>query len=138
MPVLGRIVFVCLLCFGTVCLAADPQERPGLLKQVTPETKQRPAALEHLRLATEQLQAAGLKTEAEKLRELSLQIKQRMRQKQAELETQAKQLQQLVGTPAQILCRCCILELTPDAAEEFVAAVKPVNQVHLLSSYTVA
>lgn len=129
MPVLGRIVFACLLCFGTVCLAAEPQECPGLLKQVPPDTNQRPAALDHLRLATEQLQAAGLKTEAEKLRALSLQIKQRIRQKQSELETQAKQLQQLVGTPAQILCRCCILELTPDAAEEFAVAAKPVKQV---------
>lgn len=130
MSVYGRVAVACLFCLSTVCFAEDSPERPALLKQVAPEIKPQPTALEHLRLASEQLHAAGLKTEAAKLEELATQIRKRILKQQAELEAQAKRLRQVAGTPEQILCRCYILELSTAAAEEFEAnatAVSPLQ-----------
>ncbi|MCA9014785.1 MAG: hypothetical protein KDA77_05580 [Planctomycetaceae bacterium] len=130
MSVRGRVFFVCWLSFSTIGLSAEPKQSPALLKQAVPDTSLNQSALDHLRLAAEQLKAAGLNAEAEKLQEVSGQIRQRIRQKQAELEKQVKQLRRLAGTPDQILCRCAFLELTRDAAAEFAETAKPVSSTN--------
>ncbi|QDT43645.1 outer membrane porin HofQ [Gimesia alba] len=128
--------FALSLCFATISFGAEPKEcrPPQRLPQSAPEKSGNLSALDHLRIVWEQLEAAGLAEEAKKLRELSDQLNQRILRKRAELsrqmtalQQQSEQLRQLMGTPDKILCRCCILELSSEAAAEFAAAAEPVR-----------
>ena len=129
-------LFALSLCFATVSFGAEPKEGhpPQRLPQFAPEKSDNLSAMDHLRIAREQLEAAGLSEEAEKLKELSDQLNQRVIRKRAELsrqmtalQQQSEQLRRLMGTPDQILCRCCFLELSIEAAAEFAAAAEPVR-----------
>tara|TARA_R110002095_G_scaffold189660_1_gene167345 strand:- start:66826 stop:67728 length:903 start_codon:yes stop_codon:yes gene_type:complete len=121
---------------ATISLGAEPEEcpKPQRLTQSAPEKSRSLSALDHLRMAMEQLEAAGLSEEAVKLREVSGQLKQRIIREQVELsrqiltlQKQSKQLRRLTGSPNKILCRCFILELSSKAAAEFAAAAEPVR-----------
>ena len=123
--------FALSLYLATVSLGAEPQVRrpPQMLPQSAHEKSRNLSALDHLRVATEQLEAAGLAEEAVKLREVSDQLNRRVIRERAELsrqvtelQKQSEQLRQLTGRPDKILCRCCFLELSIKAAAEFEAA----------------
>jgi len=132
----SRLFFVLLLGLTTTGFGAEPQRFPlpqALPRPVIGQTDQ-PSALNHLRAAAEQLQAAGMVEEAAKLRELSGQIDQKIHKERDELTRQISELQQradqlrlLTGTPEKILCRCCFLELSNAAAAQFAANAEPVN-----------
>lgn len=128
--------FAVSLSLATVSLGAEPQVRrpPQILPQSSHEKSRNLSALDHLRVATEQLEAAGLTEEAVKLREVSDQLNRRVIRERAELlrqvtelQKQSKQLRRLTGRPDKILCRCCFLELSGKAAAEFAAAAEPVS-----------
>ena len=123
--------FALSLYLATVSLGAEPQVRrpPQMLPQSAHEKSRNLSALDHLRVATEQLEAAGLAEEAVNLREVSDQLNRRVIRERAELsrqvtelQKQSKQLRRLTGRPDKILCRCCFLELSIKAAAEFEAA----------------
>lgn len=131
------IVFAVSLCFATLSLGADPEPEKGYaprkLPQAVPEQSPKLSALDHLRIAIEQLEAAGLANDAVKLREVSDQLNQRIIRERAELarkitalQKQSKQLQLLTGRPEKILCRCHILELSKKAAAEFAETAERV------------
>jgi hypothetical protein len=128
--------FALSLCLATVCLGAEPQvpRPPQMLPQSAYEKSRKLSALDHLRVATEQLEAAGLAEEAVKLREVSDQLNRRVIRARAELsrqvtelQKQSEQLRRLTGRPDKILCRCCFLELSSEAAAEFEATAEPVS-----------
>ncbi|QDV51761.1 type II and III secretion system protein family protein [Gimesia fumaroli] len=128
--------FALSLSLATVSLGADPEEcrPPQKLLPSTHEKSRHLSALDHLRIAREQLEAAGLAEQAVKLQELSDLLNQRIRRERTELsrqmtelQKQSEQLRRLMGTPDKILCRCCILELSSEAAAEFAAAAEPVS-----------
>ncbi len=128
--------FALSLYLATVSFGAEPQVRrpPQMLPQSAHEKSRNLSALDHLRVATEQLEAAGLAEEAVKLREVSDQLNRRVIRERAELsrqvtelQKQSEQLRRLTGRPDKILCRCCFLELSSKAAAEFEAAAEPVS-----------
>lgn len=128
--------FALSLYLVTVSLGAEPEEcrPPQILPQSAHEKSHKLSALDHLRIAIGQLEAAGLTKEAVKLREVSDQLNRRVVRERAELtrqitelQKQSEQLQQLTGRPDKILCRCCFLELSSKAAAEFAAAAEPVS-----------
>lgn len=128
--------FALSLYLATVSFGAEPEEsrQPQVLTQSTHEKSRSLSALDHLRAATEQLEAAGLTEEAVKLREVSDQLNRRVIRKRTELsrqitelQKQSKLLRRLTGKPNKILCRCCFLELSSKAAAEFAATAEPVN-----------
>ena len=128
--------FALSLYLATVSLGAEPQvlSPPRMIRQSAQEKNRNLSALDLLRVATEQLEAAGLAEEAVKLREVSDQLKQRVIRERAELsrqvtelQKQSAQLQRLTGRPDKILCRCCFLELSSKAAAEFEAAADAVS-----------
>ena len=128
--------FALSLYLATVSLGAEPQVRrpPQMLPQSAHEKSRNLSALDHLRVATEQLEAAGLAEEAVKLREVSGQLNRRVIRERAELsrqvtelQKQSEQLRRLTGRPDKILCRCCFLELSSKAAAEFEAAAELVS-----------
>ncbi len=129
-------VFALSLCLATVSLGAEPQvsQTPPTIRQSAHEKSPNLSALDHLRVATEQLEAAGLAEEAVKLREVSDQLNRRVIRERAELarqvtelQKQSEQLRRLTGKPDKILCRCCFLELSSKAAAEFETAAEPVS-----------
>lgn len=128
--------FALLLSLVTISLGAEPEEcpEPQRLPQTATDKSGSLSVLDHLRMATEQLKAAGLTEEAVKLREVSDQLNQRIIQERAalsrqvtELQKQSEQLRRLTGRPDKILCRCCFLELSSKAAAEFAATAEPVR-----------
>lgn len=128
--------FALSLYFATVSLGAEPETHstPQLVPQSAHEKSHNLSALDHLRVITEQLKAAGLAEEAAKLLEVSDQLNRRVIRERAELSRQitelqklSEQLRRLTGRPDQILCRCCFLELSSKAAAEFAAAAEPVS-----------
>ncbi len=129
-------VFALSLYLATVSLGAEPQERgpSQMLPQSAHEKSRKLSALDHLRVAAEQLEAAGLAEEAVKLREVSDQLNRRVARERAELsrqisafQKQSQQLRQLTGRPDEILCRCFFVELSSEAAAEFAAAAEAVS-----------
>ena len=128
--------FALSLSLATVSLGAEPQVRrpPQMLPQSAHEKSHNLSALEHLRVATEQLEAAELAEEAASLREAADELNRRVIRERAELSRQvtefqnkSEQLRRLTGRPDKILCRCCFLELSSKAAAEFEAAAEPVS-----------
>lgn len=114
------VIFVLSLCLATVSFGAEAEESHPPRKLTPSEHKKRHklSALDHLRIAREQLEAAGLDAEAETLREVSAQLNRRIIRERAELarkitalQKQAEQLGRLIGSPNKILCRCRFLEL---------------------------
>lgn len=132
----STIIFALSFSVATISLSAEPEECPAprKLPESIHEASRKLSALDHLRVAREQLEAAGLAEEAVKLQELAEQLNRRISQERAELarqvtelQQQLEQLRQLTGRPEQILCRCCFLELSSEAAAEFAASAEPVK-----------
>ncbi len=130
------ICFALPLYLMTVSFGAEPQDCPPPQKhsKSAREKSLNLRALNHLRLATEQLEAAGRTEEAGKLREVLNQLNRRVireraesSRKNSEQRKQSDQPQQLTGGPEKILCRCCFLELSSEAAKEFAAAAELVS-----------
>lgn len=128
-------LFTMSLLLTSTGLGEEPEvlKLPENLTQPVLARSQNLSALEHLRLATEKLEAAGMTEEAAKLREVSNLLSQRVQKDQAEitrkiaeLQKQSKQLRLLTGEPDKILCRCCILELSDAAFAEFEAEAEEV------------
>jgi len=103
--------FALSLYLTTVCPGAEPEEcrSPQVLTQSAQEKSLSLSALNHIRAATEQLEAAGLSEEAVKLREVSDQLNQRVIQERAqlsrqitELQKQSELLRRLTGKPDKI------------------------------------
>jgi hypothetical protein len=102
-----------------------PQAEPSAA--VGAQDKAINSAIEHLRAAAEQMDAAGLASEAAQVREQSSRLKARLN-RPAELTRQrpAPQIKapqaHPIGRPHQIVLRCKFVELPAAAAEEFEAA----------------
>ncbi len=129
-----RYCLAWLLCLATVGLGDEPHvsQTPTKAPQSVNEEVGKMSALEHLRLATGQLEAAGMTAEAARLREVTDQVNQRVVAERAELAKQIQELQdrstqlrRLTGNPDKILCRCCFLELSSQAAAEFETIADP-------------
>ena len=134
MSVHYRYCLAWLLCFATVGLGDEPHvsQTPTHTPQAGNTEIGKMSALEHLRLATGQLEAAGMTAEAARLREITDQVNQRVVAERAELAKQIQELQdrstqlrQLTGKPDKILCRCYFLELSSEAAAEFETIADP-------------
>lgn len=128
--------FALLLCLATVSLGAEPKvpRPPQMLPKSAHEKSRKLSALDHLRVATQQLEAAGLAEEALKWRKALDKLNRRVIRERAELTRQiaelqkrSEQLRRLTGRPDKILCRCSFLELPTKAAAEFEAAAEPVS-----------
>ncbi|WP_298861647.1 hypothetical protein [uncultured Gimesia sp.] len=128
--------FAMSLYLVTVSQGTEPEvhRQPQKLPQSAHEKSRNLSALDHIRVATEQLEAVGLAEEAVKLREVSDKLKQRVVRERAELsrqitelQKQSEQLRRLTGRPDKILCRCYFLELSSKAAAEFAAAAESVS-----------
>jgi len=128
--------FALLLCLATVSLGAEPKvpRPPQMLPKSAHEKSRKLSALDHLRVATQQLEAAGLAEEALKWRKALDKLNRRVIRERAELTRQiaelqkrSEQLRRLTGRPDKILCRCSFLELPTKAAAEFEAAAEPVR-----------
>ncbi len=93
------------------------------------------SAIDHLRMAAEQLEAAGQKEVAAQLRRMAVELNQsaareleRIDQEMEKLLQRSQQLKQLIGRPDQIHCRCQILEMSPEAAADFYAVAQSTNR----------
>lgn len=136
MSVRCPVFFALSLCLATTVAGDEPQgpQSPQRIPQSAEEKIGTLSALDHLRVAMEQLETAGMDAEAARLREVADQINRRVLAERAELATQiselqhrSQQLRRLTGKPDQILCRCSILELSNKAFAEFEAAAEPVS-----------
>ena len=136
MSVRCAVFFALSLCLATTVVGDEPQgpQSPQRIPQSAEENIGILSTLDHLRVATEQLETAGMAAEAARLREVADQINRRILAERAELARQiselqhrSKQLRRLTGKPDQILCRCSILELSNKAFAEFEAAAEPVS-----------
>ena len=87
--------FALSLYLATVSQGAEPQvhRQPQKLPQSAHEKSRNLSALDHIRVATEQLEAAGLAEDAVKLREFSEQLNKRVIRERAELSRQITELQ---------------------------------------------
>jgi hypothetical protein len=112
---------------------AEPQVPPAPrpAPDVAPDKSGPISAVEHLRLAAEQLQAAGLVEEAANLRRVSEQFNEQalrsineLDQQAQQLQKKSRQLQRLIGRPKEIQCVCRFFELSAKAATEFEAAAQ--------------
>jgi hypothetical protein len=112
---------------------AEPQVPPAPrpAPDVAPDKSRPVSAVEHLRLAAEQLEAAGLVEEAANLRLVSKRFNEQalrsineLDQHAQELQKKSRQLQRLIGRPKEIQCVCRFLELSPKSAAEFEAAAQ--------------
>ncbi len=130
--------FALSLCLTTISLGAEPQvsQSPPMIPQSAEEKIGKLSTLDHLRMATEQLESAGMTEEAARLREAADHINRRVIRERAELARQIRELQnrseqlrRLTGKPDKILCRCCFLELSSKAAAEFEATAEPVSSL---------
>jgi type II/III secretion system protein len=120
------------LCVASVGFGMDPpaprpmpQTRSGKAVAKAPEL----SAVEHLRLAARQLEAAGLTNEGAAIRSAASQLDRRVKQELAdltrqiaELQKKSDRLQQFLGRPNQIAYKCRFLELSAKSAVEFYAA----------------
>lgn len=135
MPARCSSFFALSLCLATVTLGAEPQvSHLPPVPQPAEEKIGKLSTLDHLRVATEQLESAGMAEEAARLREAADHVNRRVIRERAELARQIKELQdrseqlrRLTGRPDKILCRCCFLELSSKAASEFEANARPVS-----------
>jgi len=125
------------LCFASIGFADDawnapaPQPLPRT-ENGTPVSKGAELpAVEHLRLAARQLEAAGLINDAAAIRSAANQLEQRTIQEFADQTPQIAgvqnrctrlRMQQLLGRPNLIAYKCRFLELSPKSAAEFYAA----------------
>jgi hypothetical protein len=123
-------IFVCIAGIGR---AAEP--RPMLPPQPTPQPaadkRHEVSAIEHMRMAAAQLEAAGLTVQAATIRTASEQLERQATQaiadithQIAELKQRSQKLQQLIGKPNRIAYRCRFLELSTTAVAEFYAAAE--------------
>ncbi len=110
-------LFSSCLLFANVGLGSDTQTqcRAQPATVATPAPKQISSAREHLHIAAQQLEAAGLVQDAAKLRELSEQLK-------GSANGEARVAQQLKSRPNKIVCRCRFVELSAACADEFFEA----------------
>src|ERR1700722_1518835 len=120
------------LCVGAVGFATEPpaprpmpQTHSGTIVAKDPEL----SAVEHLRLAARQMEAAGLTNEAAAIRSAVSQLDRRAKQELADLTRQIAELQkksdrlrQFLGRPNEIVYKCRFLELSAKSAAEFYAA----------------
>jgi Flp pilus assembly secretin CpaC len=123
---------------ATVSFAEEPQVPaspspivPGRLFRSVTADIQKLTALDHVRKAAQQLEAAGLSEEAAHLRGISKTLSQRAEKELAELtrqiaklEKRSRELRQLTGRVDRILCRCQFVEMSKSTLAEFEAAAK--------------
>jgi Flp pilus assembly secretin CpaC len=113
-----------------LCRGGEPQVLPGppLSPHATAEQCRQVSAVEHLQLAADQLETAGLAEQAANLRligkqfsEDALQSIRDLEQEAALLRRKSQRLQQLIGRPNEVTCVCRFLELSAKAAAELKA-----------------